>query len=63
MLFCLGVRLVLLREEHRLRVFESRVLRKLCTHKREEVKGVWRRLHNEDFYDLHYSPNFIGVIT
>ena len=63
MLFCLGVRLVLLREKHRLRLFESRVLRKICRPKGDEVKGVWRRLHNEDLYDLHYSPNFIRVIT
>jgi hypothetical protein len=63
MFFCLGVRLVLLQEEHGLRVFESRVLRKLCRLKRDEVKGVWRRLHNEDLYDLQYSPNFIRMIT
>jgi len=63
MLFCLGVRLVLLRKEHRLREFESRLLRKLCRSKRDEVKGVWRGLHNEDLYDLHYLPNLNRVIT
>ena len=63
MFFCLDVRLVLLREEHRLKVFDSRILRKLCRPKRDEVKRVWRRLHNEDLYDLHFSPNFIRVIT
>jgi hypothetical protein len=41
-----------LREEHRLRVFENRVLRRICGPKREEVTGEWRRLHNEELYDL-----------
>jgi hypothetical protein len=41
-----------LREEHRLRVFENRVLRKIFGPKRDEVTGEWRRLQNEDLYDL-----------
>ena len=36
-----------LREEHRLRVFENRVLRRLFGAKRDEVRGEWRKLHNE----------------
>jgi hypothetical protein len=36
-----------LREEHRLRVFENRVLRRIFGSKRVEVTGEWRRLHNE----------------
>jgi hypothetical protein len=36
-----------LREEHRLRVFENRVLRRIFGPKRDEVTGEWRRLHNE----------------
>jgi hypothetical protein len=36
-----------LREERRLRVFENRVLRRVFGPKRDEVKGEWRRLHNE----------------
>jgi hypothetical protein len=38
-----------LREEHKLRVFEYRVLRRIFGHKRREVVGGWRRLHNESF--------------
>jgi len=37
-----------LREEHRLRVFENRVLMRIFGPKREEVVGGWRRLHNEE---------------
>jgi hypothetical protein len=37
-----------LREEHRLRVFENRVLRRIFEPKRNEVKGDWRKLHNEE---------------
>jgi hypothetical protein len=35
-----------LREEHRLRVFENRALRRIFGPKRDEVKGGWRKLHN-----------------
>jgi hypothetical protein len=52
---------VTLREEHRLRVFENRVLRGIFGTKRDEVTGEWRRLHNEELYDL-FSPNIIRVI-
>jgi hypothetical protein len=41
-----------LREEHRLRVFEDRVLRRIFGPKRDEVKGDWRKLHNEELRDL-----------
>jgi hypothetical protein len=37
-----------LREEHRLRVFENRVLRGIFGPKRDEVTGKWRKLHNEE---------------
>jgi hypothetical protein len=37
-----------LREEHRLRVFENRVLRRIFGPKRDEVTGGWRKLHNEE---------------
>jgi hypothetical protein len=51
-----------LREEHRLRVFENRVLRGIFGPKREGVTGEWRRLHNEELNDLYSSPNIIRVI-
>jgi hypothetical protein len=41
-----------LRKEHRLRVFENRVLRRIFGPKRDEVTGEWRRLHNEELNDL-----------
>jgi hypothetical protein len=40
-------------EEHRLRVFENRVLRRILGSKRDEVTGEWRRLHNEELSDLY----------
>jgi hypothetical protein len=43
---------VTLREEHRLRVFEKLVLRRIFGSKWDEVTGEWRRLHNEELNDL-----------
>jgi hypothetical protein len=51
-----------LREERRLRVFESRVLRKIFGPKRDEVTGEWRKLHNEELHDLYCSPTVEQVI-
>jgi len=53
---------VTLREGHRLRVFENRVLRIISGPKRDEVTGEWRKLHNEELNDLHSSPNIVRVI-
>jgi hypothetical protein len=50
-----------LREEHRLRVFENRVLRRISGPKRDEVTG-WRKLHNEELHGLYSSPNIVRVI-
>jgi hypothetical protein len=41
-----------LREEHRLRVFESRVLRRIFGRKRDEVAREWRKLYNEELRKL-----------
>jgi hypothetical protein len=50
-----------LREEHRLRVFENRVLRKIFGPKREE-DGSWRKVHNDKLHSLYSSPNIFRVI-
>jgi hypothetical protein len=51
-----------LREEHRLRVFENRVLRRIFGPKRDDVTGEWRKLHNEELRDFHSSPSIIRII-
>jgi hypothetical protein len=51
-----------LREKHRLRVFENRVLRRIFGPKRDEVTGEWRKLHNEELRDLCSSPSVIRII-
>jgi hypothetical protein len=50
-----------LKEEHRLRVFENRVLRKIFGPKRDEVVG-WRRLHNEELRKLYSSRSVTKTI-
>jgi hypothetical protein len=47
--------------EHRLRVFENEVLRKIFGPKREE-DGSWRKLHNDELHSLYFSPNIVRVI-
>jgi len=54
--------LLTLRKEHRLRVFENRVLRRIYGPKGCEVIGEWRKLHNELLNELYFSPSIIWVI-
>jgi hypothetical protein len=51
-----------LREEHKLRVFENRVFRRILGPKRDEVTGEWRKLHNEELHRLYSSPSIIRMI-
>jgi len=51
-----------LRKERKLRVFENMALRRTFGPRKDEVKGEWRRLHNEELNDLHSSPNIVRVI-
>jgi hypothetical protein len=44
---------LILREEHRLKVFENKVLRRIFGTKRDEVTGEWRKLHNEELRDFY----------
>jgi hypothetical protein len=46
-------------EEHRLRVFENRVLRRIFGPKRDEVTGEWKKLHNEELHNFYSSPDII----
>jgi hypothetical protein len=51
-----------LREEHRLKVFENRVLRRVFGPKRDNATGEWRKLHNEEMNDLYSLPNIVRVV-
>jgi hypothetical protein len=51
-----------LREEHRLRVFEKRVLRRIYGPKRDEVMGEGRKLHNGELHNLYSSPDIIRQV-
>jgi hypothetical protein len=48
-------------KEHRLSVFENRVLRRIFGPKRDEVTGGWRKLHNEELHNLYSSPSIIRM--
>jgi hypothetical protein len=51
-----------LRDEHRLTVFENKVLRRIFGLKRDEVTGEWRKLHSKELRDLYPSPSIIRII-
>jgi hypothetical protein len=48
----------MLREEHRLRVFENRVLRRMFGPKRGEIRGRWNKFHNEELHNF-CAPNIV----
>jgi hypothetical protein len=50
------------REEHKLRVFENRVLSRIFGPKRDGVTGGWRKLYNEELHNLYSSPSIIRII-
>jgi hypothetical protein len=49
-------------EEHRLREFENRVLRRIVGPKREEGTGEWRKLHRGELHNLYLSPDIVRQI-
>jgi hypothetical protein len=51
-----------LREEHRLRVFENRALRRIFGPKEDELTGEWRKLHNEELRDFYSPPSIIRIM-
>jgi hypothetical protein len=54
---------LILRKEHRLRVFENRVLRRIFGPNRKEVTGDWRKMHNEELHHNFYSsPSIIRIM-
>jgi len=54
--------LLTLREERKLTVFENRVLRRIFRLRSDAVTKNWRKLHNEELYNLYSSPNIVQVI-
>jgi hypothetical protein len=53
---------LILTEEHRLRVSENRVMRRILGPKRDEVTGEWRKLHSGELHNLYSSPDIIRQI-
>jgi hypothetical protein len=49
-------------QEHRLMLFENRVLRRIFEPKRDEVTGEWGKLHSEELHDLYCPPTVVWAI-
>jgi hypothetical protein len=49
-------------QEHRLRLFENRALRRIFGPKMLGVTGGWRKLQNEELHNLYSSPNVSGMV-
>jgi hypothetical protein len=58
----MGMKLGHIKEGHRLRMFENRVVRRKFRPKRDEVTGGWRKLHNEELRTLYSSPSIIRMM-
>ena len=58
-LYSCETRSLTLREKHKLRVFENKVLRKIYGTKRDEITGQWRKLRNAELHALFSSSNII----
>jgi hypothetical protein len=54
--------ILILREEHKLKVFEKRVLRRIFGSKMDEIRGCWRKMHYKGLHNLYSSPNIIRII-
>jgi hypothetical protein len=50
-----------LRNEHKLRMFENRVLSRIFGPKRDEMTEGWQKLHSEELHDLYSSPSIIRI--
>jgi hypothetical protein len=62
--FCVcETRSLTLKEKHRLRMFENRVLRRTFGPMREKVVGGWRRLHNEENEELHNLYTELNIVS
>jgi hypothetical protein len=49
------------KKEYRLKIFEHRVLRRITEPKRGEIIGYWRKLYNEELYNMYACPNIIRM--
>jgi len=54
---------LILREEHRLTVFENSVLKRILGPRKDELTVDWRKLHDEELHDLYSSPNIVRVVN
>jgi trans-2-enoyl-CoA reductase len=57
------IRFKTLQEEHRLRMSENQVLRRIFGPKREDVREVWRKVHNEEIHNLRFFTKYCRFLT